>query len=74
VRHILLHSPNYAQSRPDLIRQTGSEDLRSILSRTTSAHAAARWLVQNGVLAQFAAVRGIALEDTTNHAPFQALV
>ena len=37
VWHVLLHCPNYAQSRPDLIRQTGSEDLRSILSRTASA-------------------------------------
>jgi hypothetical protein len=74
VRHILLHCPNYAQTRPDLIRQTGSEDLRLILSRTASAQAAARWLTRIGILAQFNVACEIEAEDTTDHAPFQELV
>jgi len=73
VRHVLLHCPKYRNERPGLLGQTGSEDLKEMLSRPKSARAAARWLVKQGVLRQFDTANQIEEEDTTDHNPFQPL-
>ena len=68
-----LHCPKYRNERPGLLGQTGSEDLKEMLSRPKSARAAARWLVKQGVLRQFDTANQIEEEDTTDHNPFQPL-
>ena len=73
VRHVLLHCPKYRQQRADLVRATGSEDLRSILTHVASAQAAARWFVRCGVLDQFRVAHEVELEDISEYAPFRAL-
>ena len=73
VRHVLLHCPDYEHSRPDLIQQTGTEDLQEMLSKPESAKAAARWFARCGVLEQFKVAKEIEEEDATKYMPFQEL-
>jgi hypothetical protein len=73
VRHIVMHCPTYEQQRVELIRETGSEDLRAILTGVARAQAAARWFVRCGILAQFRTAYEVDCEDTTGYAPFQTL-
>ena len=73
VRHIFLQCPRCEEGRLELLRLAGSERLEEILSRVASAHAAARWLIQHGILQQFNTAREIEEEDTTDHTPLQVL-
>ena len=73
MRHVLLHCPDYEHSRPDLIQQTGTEDLQEMLSKPESAKAAARWFARCGVLEQFKVAKEIEEEDATKYMPFQEL-
>ena len=73
VKHVLLHCPKFDRQRPDLIRETQTENLHKILSNTASAQVAARWLVRLGILQQFRVAREIELEDTTNYTPIPTL-
>jgi hypothetical protein len=72
-RHVVMHCPTYQQQRAELIRETGSEDFRAILSSVTSAQAAARWFVRCGILAQFRTACEVDCEDTATYAPFRIL-
>jgi hypothetical protein len=74
VRHVLLHCPKYEQKRADLIRATGSEDLRAILTHVASAQAAARWFVRCGTLDQFKVAHEIELEDVSEYASFRQVI
>ena len=67
VKHVLLHCPKFEQQRLDLIQETQSENLQQILSNTTSAQAAARWLVHSNILQQFWVAREMELENVTTH-------
>ena len=71
VHHILLWCPQL--SRRDLIVQCRSERIEEILGRKRSAQAAARWLIEAGILAQFQVAREISKEDTTGYSPFLQL-
>jgi hypothetical protein len=62
VRHILLHCPNY--DRTALIRETGTEVLRDMLSRPDRAQAAAKWFVVQEIPPQLHVARDINNEDT----------
>ena len=73
VKHVLLHCSKFEQQRPDLIRETQTENLHKILTNTASAQAAARWLVRCGVLQEFRVAREIELEDITNYIPLPTL-
>jgi hypothetical protein len=73
VRHVLLHCPKYEEQRVDLITDTGSEDLQAILTRASSARAAARWFVRCGILEQFRTAHGIDMENIAEYAPFRVL-
>jgi len=64
---VLLHCPKFEQQRLDLIQETQSENLQQILSNTTSAQAAARWLVHSNILQQFWVAREMELENVTTH-------
>ena len=72
VRHVLLHCPDYELNRPDLIQQTGTENLQEMLSKPESAKAAARWFVRCGILEQFKVAKEIE-EDVTKYTPLQEL-
>ena len=74
VRHALMHCPKYEQQRADLIRATGSEDLRAILTHVAIAQAAARWFVLCEILDQFKVTHEIELEDVSEYAPFQVSI
>ena len=65
VHHILLWCPQL--SRRDLIVQCRSERVEEILGRKRSAQAAARWLIEAGILSQFQTAREISKEDTTGY-------
>jgi hypothetical protein len=71
VHHILLWCPQF--SRGGLIAQSRSERTEEILGRKKSAQAAARWLIETGVLAQFQVAKEISKEDTSGYRPFQQL-
>ena len=62
---VLLHCPKYEQQRADLIRATGSEDLRAILTHVASAQAA-RWFVRCGILVQFKVATKSSLRTSQN--------
>ena len=53
--------------------QSRSERTEEILGKKRSAQAAARWLIEAGVLAQFQVAREIGKEDTSGYRPFQQL-
>lgn len=67
VRHTLLHCPLH--QRGELRTRLTLERLEEILSRQASARAAARRLIQSGILKQFDGYKGIKGEDTTGHRP-----
>ena len=71
VRHALLWCPQL--NRSDLIVQCRSEHVEEILGRKRSAQAAARWLIEAGVLAQFKVAREMGKEDINTYRPFQQL-
>ena len=73
VQYILLHCPDYANSRVDLIQQARTEDFQEMLSKPESAKAAARWFVQQGILEQFNTAKEIMAEDASQYMPFQGL-
>ena len=68
VHHILIWCPQL--NRSDLIAQSRSERVEEILGRKRSAQAAARWLIEAGVLTQFQVAREISKEDTSDYHPF----
>jgi hypothetical protein len=67
VRHILLHCPDTAALRPQMIVAAPSETLQKILSHPQSARAAARLLISSGLLAQFHLAHQIHLEGPSRH-------
>jgi hypothetical protein len=73
VRHIFFNCPRHSQARQALIRETRSDDLRVILSRPSSARAAARWFVKTGLLQQFQAAAEIDNEDLSLYEPLPGL-
>jgi hypothetical protein len=73
VPHIFFNCPRHSQTRQALIRETRSDDLRVILSKPNSAHAAARWFVKTGLLHQFQAAAEIDEEDLSLYEPLPAL-
>jgi hypothetical protein len=73
VQHVLMVCPLHTANRADLVRSTGTEDMRRMLSTPEMAQATARWFVQQGILQQFNLANEIDEEEVGNHAPFQPL-
>ena len=69
----MLHCPQYADQRHQLLRETNSTVLQDILSHLDRARAAARWFIRTGILSQFQVAKAIAAEDTSEYKPFQDL-
>jgi hypothetical protein len=68
---VLFQCPNY--QRADFIAKCASERLQDVLNNKESAQAAAKWLVQSGILPQFQAVKAMDAEDISGYQPFQSL-
>ena len=64
--------PLHSSARAKLVRRTGTEDVRRMLSTPEMAQATARWFVQQGVLQQFNLAREID-EEEEESTPFQPL-
>jgi len=60
-------------SRADLVRSTGSEEMRRMLSTPEKAQATAQWFVKQGILQQFNLAKEIEEEEVREHTPFQPL-
>jgi hypothetical protein len=67
VRNIILHCPEMAELRPQLIEAAPSENLQKIPSHPQSERAAARLLLSSGLLAQFHLAHQIHLEGPSRH-------
>jgi endonuclease/exonuclease/phosphatase family metal-dependent hydrolase len=67
VRHVMLFCPQYSHTRPALLRQAGTSDLKTLLSDTRCAQLAARWLVECGALKQFELAKEIEREDLDSY-------
>ncbi len=53
VKHVLLFCPELAEGRQELIDSAGTQDMRQILSTKKGVKAAAKWLMQTGILQQY---------------------
>jgi len=65
VEHILFHCPRY--NRTALSQQLQSERLAKVLGEPQQAAAAAKWLINQGVLQQFAVAKAIQEEDISGY-------
>ena len=72
VHHVLMICPLHSSARAELVRRTGTEDVRRMLSTPEMAQVTARWFVQQGVLQQFNLAREID-EEEEETTPFQPL-
>ena len=72
VRHVLIHCPDQRESR-DRYLLPGVTDLNEMLTRPASAHCAARWLVNCGLLPQFTVANEIDKENVAAYQTFRAL-
>ena len=73
VKHVLYFCPKYRRQREGLLIELGTEDLCEALSHVRSAQLAARWIVQQGVLAQFRAAFEDEQETLERFEPFRPL-
>ncbi len=53
VKHVLLFCPELAEGRQELIDSAGIQDIRQMLSTKKGVKAAAKWLMQTGILQQY---------------------
>ncbi len=53
VKHVLLFCLELAEGRQELIDSAGIQDMRQILSTKKGVKAAAKWLMQTGILQQY---------------------
>lgn len=73
VPHVLKICPLHSTSRVDLVRVTGTEDTRELLSTPENAQATARWFIRQGILEQFKLAQEIEDEKDEERTPFQPL-
>ena len=52
-KHVLLYCPELSQQRPELLKEAGTHDVRTILTESKGIRAAARWMVKSGWLGQY---------------------
>ena len=52
-KHILLYCPELSQQRPELLKEAGTHDVRTMLTESKGIRAAARWMVKSGWLGQY---------------------
>jgi hypothetical protein len=71
--HLLTFCPNTTEARLSLIERTGSTDLRAMLDNPERAQAAARWLLETGVLGQFRVAMEVEEETVEKWEAFQGL-
>ena len=72
VRHILLFC-NHRTERDQLFARAGTSNITQMLSISRGLHAAAKWLIGQGVLQQFQTAYRTQQEDTGGYAPLQPL-
>ena len=72
VRHVLIHCPDQQVSR-DRYLLPGVIDLNEMLTRPTSAHRAAQWLVNCGLLPQFTVANEISQENIAEYQTLKTL-
>jgi len=53
VKHILLFCPDFREARQRLLAEAGTTDARRMLTEAKGIKAAARWMVETGVIASF---------------------
>jgi hypothetical protein len=72
VRHVILFC-NHRTERDQLFARAGTNNMAQMLSTSRGLHAAAKWLIGQGVLQQFQTAYEIQQEDTGGYAPLQPL-
>ena len=53
MKHILLFYPDFREARQRLLAEAGTTDARRMLTEAKGIKAAARWMVETGVIASF---------------------
>ncbi len=53
MKHILLFCPDFREARQRLLAEAGTTDARRMLTEAKGIKAAARWMVETGVIASF---------------------
>ncbi len=57
MKHILFFCPKFREARQRLFIEAGTTDTRRMLTETKGIRAAARWMVETGVIASFSLAR-----------------
>ena len=71
--HLLTFCPDTTEARMKLIERTGTSNLREILDNPEKTKAAARWLLDTGVLGQFRVAVEVEEESCEKWEAFQSL-
>lgn len=71
IRHILLHCPQTTHHR--LVALTRTEDIDPMLSCAETAHIAAKWFLQEGILEQFRLTRELTGEDFSRYSRLESV-